>query len=216
MVKGVIFDLDGTLIDSMGIWNQIDKAFLIECGVKSPPNDISERVRKMTVDESAEYFISEFGLNLTKSYIINRIEQLVRKQYEELIPLKKGVYEILDYLDERKIPYGIATATYKKLALSVLERYNILERFLFVLTDSEYPAGKTLPDIFNGGADIMKLKPSEVLVAEDSLHCIETSASAGFFTVGVYDDVSCNDWNRIKEIADASVFELTELKKYIM
>lgn len=215
MIKGIIFDLDGTLIDSMRIWNDVDRVFLRECGVAEPPADISDRVRKMSVDESAEYFISEFGLSLTKDNVINRIEELVRIEYEELIPLKPDVTELLDFLDKKSIPYGVATATYKRLAEAVLRRLGIFERQRFLLTDEEFPAGKTSPDIFFGGARLLGLAPEEVLVAEDSLHCIETAAAAGFFTVGVYDEVSECDRHAIEKISDAYVMRLGEIRRFL-
>lgn len=190
MVKGIIFDLDGTLIDSMSIWNTIDVAFLKENGVENPPEDISDIVRKMTVDESSEYFITRFGLSCTKEYVIKRIEELVKIQYEEKIAMKPFVAEFLDYLDSKEIPYGVATATYKSLAEAVLRRLGLLERMRFLLTDEEFPMGKTSPDIFIRGAELMSLNPADVLVIEDSLHCIETAAKAGFITMGVYDEVS--------------------------
>jgi HAD superfamily hydrolase (TIGR01509 family) len=215
LIKGVIFDLDGTIIDSMKIWTTIDRTFLKECGVDNPPDDVSERVRKMSVDEAAEYFISQFELDMTKDYIINRIEELVRIQYEEKIVLKPDVMEILDLLDSMNIPYGIATATYRNLAEAVLRRHGLLERFRFILTDREYPAGKTSPDIFYGAAERLGYEPEEILVVEDSLHCIESSVSAGFFTVGVYDSVSGTDREKIESTADAYIMRLRELKTFI-
>ena len=73
-IKGVIFDLDGTLIDSMNIWYNTDRKFLKENGVENPPEDISERVKKLTIDKASELFIKEFNLNCTVDYIIKRIE----------------------------------------------------------------------------------------------------------------------------------------------
>ncbi len=87
MVKGVIFDLDGTLIDSMQVWYDVDRRFLGENGIDDPPEDISDRVKKMTVDQSSELFIREFGLSCSKEYVIRRIEELVRLEYEENIML---------------------------------------------------------------------------------------------------------------------------------
>ncbi len=214
MIKGVIFDLDGTLIDSMGIWYNIDRQFLLENGVTNPPEDISERMKKMSVDESSEYFITEFGLSCTKEYVIKRIEELVRTEYEERIALKEGVCELLDYLDEKGIPYGIATATYRSLAEAVLKRHGIYERFGFLLTDSEYPKGKRSPEIFLGAAEKLGLSPNETAVAEDSLHCIETALSAGFFTVGILDKYSAKDSKEISEKSHAvyeNIFGMREL-----
>lgn len=212
MIKGIIFDLDGTLIDSMRVWNNVDRDFLRENGIENPPSDISDKVRKMTVDESSEYFISRFGLSCTKEYVIKRIEELVRIQYEEHIPLKPYAEELLDYLDGRGIPYGVATATYKKLAQAVLKRCGIYERFRFLLTDSEYPLGKKFPDIFLGAAEIMGCAPEETLVVEDSLHCIRTAVNAGFITVGVYDEVSAQDCEKIAYESDYYVESLDGIK----
>lgn len=216
MIKGIIFDLDGTLIDSMQVWNKVDRTFLRECGVAEPPEDISDRVRKMTVDQSSEYFISEFGLSCTKEYVIKRVEELVKIQYEEIIPLKAGVYELLDFLDERDLPYGVATATYRRLAEAVLKRHGIFERMRFLLTDGEFPKGKSSPEIFKAGAELLGSSPSETIVAEDSLHCLETAAAAGFFTVGVYDEVSAGDRAQAEKISDEYIMRLDELKKIIL
>lgn len=205
LIKGIIFDLDGTLIDSMGIWSDIDRKFLLENGVNNPPADISEIMRKMSVDESTDYFITRFGLKCTREYIKKRIEELVYHCYSEVIPLKSGVGKLLDYLDDADIPYGVATATYKNLAEAILNRYGILGRFKFLLTDSEYPGGKNSPEIYYGAAKKLGFEPHEIMVAEDSLHCIETARSAGFFTVGVYDETSDFEWELIKERSNASV-----------
>lgn len=215
MIKGIIFDLDGTLIDSMGIWHTIDVAFLNECGVNDIPEDISDIVKKMSVDESSRYFIDRFDLDMTVEQVIIRIEELVREQYEKHIPLKEGVRELLDILDKCGIPYGVATATYKSLAEAILKRCEIADGFEFILTDSEYPAGKRSPDIFLGAAERFGFKPSEILVAEDSLHCIETSVKAGFFTVGVYDEVSEGDKEAIIGIAQGYVDDIRKIAEYI-
>lgn len=215
MIKGVVFDLDGTLIDSMKVWSSVDRKFLRECGIYDPPKDISDIVKKMTIVESSKYFISEFSLNYSVEYIINRIEELVRIEYEENIPLKPDVIEVLDYLKKNKISCGVATATYKKLAEAVLKRHGIYDRFQFLLTEIEYPMGKTSPDIFLGAAERMGLYPNEVLVAEDSLHCIETASEAGFFTVGVYDEASSADREAIAKKSSAYVMRLGDICKLI-
>lgn len=142
MIKGIIFDLDGTLIDSMKIWTKIDRRLLRENGVENIPPDISDRVRKMTIEESAQYFIDEFRLECTIEYIIKRIEELVRTEYEENIPLKPYAKEILDFLDEKGVPYGVATATYKGLAEAVLKRCGIRERIPISADGDRISSGK--------------------------------------------------------------------------
>lgn len=215
MIKGIIFDLDGTLLDSMTVWSSIDREFLIENGIVDPPADVSDVVKKMTVDESSQYFIDRFGLNCTKEYVIQRIEDMVRERYEKQIPLKPKVTELLDALDDRQIPYGIATATYKKLAEAALKRCRVFERFQFLFTDVEYPAGKNFPDIFIGGAEYLGAEPKDVLVVEDSLHCIETAKTAGFTVCGVYDSVAEADRSRIIELSDYYVNTIDEIMNII-
>lgn len=213
MVKGVIFDLDGTLIDSMGVWFSVDRRFLAENGVSDPPEGISWKIKQMTIEEAAEYMIDKFGLDMSPEQVIDRIEELVREEYEQHIPLKNGVEGLLDLLDERGIPYGVATATYKTLAEAVLRRCGILGRMSFVLTDREYPNGKGFPDIFLGAAERLGTSPSETLVVEDSLHCIETAKNAGFITAAMFDQTSAREWENIKASADCGFAELSEIGK---
>lgn len=211
MIKGVIFDLDGTLLDSMTVWSSIDREFLIENGITDPPPEVSDVVKKMTVDQSSQYFIDRFGLSCTKEYVIKRIEEMVRQRYEEKIPLKPYTTELLDFLDSRGIPYGVATATYKGLAEAALKRCGVFDRMRFLLTDREYPTGKNFPDIFLGGAELLGTSVSETLVVEDSLHCIETAKAAGFPVCGVYDSVAEADMPRIIELSDYYVRSLDEI-----
>lgn len=214
-VKGIIFDLDGTLIDSMKIWYDADRKFLMENGVEKPPADISERMKKMTIFQCSELFIREFDLKCSKEYVVNRIEELVRIEYENNIPLKPHVTELMDFLDSRGVPYGVATATYKSLAEAALARLGIRERIAFLLTDKEYPRGKKFPDIFLGGAKLLGTSPAETLVIEDSLHCVETAKRAGFRTAAVYDASSAPDREMLESTADHYIMRLDEIKELI-
>lgn len=212
MVKGVIFDLDGTLIDSMQVWYDVDRRFLGENGISDPPADISDRVKKMTIDQSSELFIREFGLRCTKEYVIRRIGELVRQEYEENILLKPCVGELLDILDDRGIPCGVATVTYSSLAEAVLRRCGIRDRFKFLLADRDFPEGKNSPEIYIKAAELLGTLPEETLVVEDSLHCIETARNAGFVTAAVYDKAAAADRNALERLADSYIMTLGEVK----
>lgn len=214
-VKGYIFDLDGTLIDSMPLWYNVDRIFLSEHGI-NPPDNISEIVKKMTVEQSSKYFLDTFNLKVSQQDIINRIEEIVAENYEKTIPLKDGISELLDYLDSKNIPYGVATATYRSLAVACLTRLGLINRIKFLETCSEIGKGKEFPDIFFKCAELLELPPESIAVVEDSLYCLETAKNHGFFTIAIHDkSTSSSDWFKIENISHLYFYHATELTKYI-
>ena len=133
-LRGVILDMDGTLLDSMPIWHEIDVRFFEENGL-TIPEGLSEQVNKMSMEEWAEFFIREFDIaHNTPESVIRRIEEMAAEYYTERIPLKPYVTEFLDALDAKGIPYGVATATYRSSASAALQRLGVLGRMRFLLT----------------------------------------------------------------------------------
>ena len=213
MIKSVIFDLDGTLIDSMSIWGGVDKEYIENHGGIYTP-EISAKLKTMTIEQSAEYFIKSLGLNKTVSEVSDEIAEIVYNQYKYEIPLKENADTITEFLKENGIPFCIATATYKHLAKVVLERHGIYDRFGFILTGEDVNSGKKSPEIYLKCAEIMGTDPTETLVVEDSLHCVETTVKAGFPTVAVYDEFNKKEIDKIKAIADKFIYNLDELKSF--
>lgn len=210
-VRGVILDLDGTLLDSMPLWHEIDLKFLTENGI-TPPENISDIVGKMSIMEWAEYFIREFSMPHTPEQVIRRIEEMAEAAYRESIPLKAHVTAFLDALDARGIPYGVATATYRNSAWAALRRLGLAERMQFVLTGEDVTEGKTSPEIYLLAAQKLGTAPGETLVVEDALHCVKTASAAGFLTAGVYDNAALpEEWQEMQEICTVTGMDLEEI-----
>lgn len=210
-LRGVILDLDGTLLDSMPLWHEIDLRFLGENGIE-PPENISDIVGKMSIMEWAEYFIHEFSMPHTPEQVIRRIEEMAEEAYRETIPLKPHVIEFLDALDSAGIPYGVATATYRNSAWAALRRLGLAERMQFVLTGEDVSEGKTSPEIYLLAAQELGTVPAGTLVVEDALHCVRTASAAGFLTAGVYDNaVLPEEWQAMQEICTVTGQNLREI-----
>ncbi len=208
--KGIIFDLDGTLIDSMPVWETVDREFVAENGGIYTP-DISDTVKSMTMQQSALYLKQRLNIDYSCEYIINRIEEMVSEKYHNSIPLKNSVLETLKILSEVGIKMCVATATYNSLVNAVLKRLGIYDMFEFVITCEDIGVGKNNPDIFYISAEKLGIDISEAIVVEDSLHCIETVKKAGFFTVAVYDKLAESDKHKIIELADVYINKMNEL-----
>lgn len=211
-IRGVILDLDGTLLDSMPLWHEIDIRFLTENGI-DPPEDISEIVGKMSITEWAEYFIREFSMPHTPAQVIRRIEEMAETAYRESIPMKADVPAFLDALDAAGLPYGIATATYRSSADAALRRLGLRERMQFVLTGEDVSEGKTSPEIYLRAASLLGTAPGETLVVEDALHCVRTASTAGFLTAGVYDAaVLPAEWEEMCRLCTVTGRTLSEIR----
>lgn len=208
--KGIIFDLDGTLIDSMHVWENVDRDFVTENG-GIYTSDISEAVKTMTIMQSAEYFKNRFSLDMSCRQIIDRIEEMVSEKYHSSIPLKAGVSETLNKLSEMGIKMCVATATYNSLVNAALKRLGIFDMFEFIITCSDVGQGKDNPEIFYKAAEKLKLEIPEIIVAEDSLHCIKTAKNAGFFTAAVYDEFAASDREQILKYSDIYVNKINEI-----
>lgn len=178
-LQGVIFDLDGTLLDSTGMWRQVDGRLMAHYGKEVPP-DLSETVQRMSIEEFSQFFVEEFDLPVTPEQIAQQVADMVAEEYREKLQLKPHVPEILDWLDQQDIPYGVATATYGELAEAALRRLHVWERLRFLLTEQNAGAPKTQPRIFQLAAQKLHLGRRQIAVVEDSLHALEGAKTADF------------------------------------
>lgn len=211
-MRGIIFDLDGTLLDSMGMWEELDRRFLIEKGIV-PPDDISDIVKNMTVEDASAYYAARFPLGMTPEEVCVRVQELAADAYRETLPLKPGAAEFLSALADRGIPFALASVTYPELLDAALTRLGIRSMFAAVLTPAPGSAGKHAPDIYLDAAERLGAKPQELVVIEDALYAAKTAKAAGFHTIGFRDEVAKPDWDALVSVCDRVVDTWAELNR---
>lgn len=201
MIKGAIFDVDGTLLDSMEIWEDVAIRYLKSIGVEAEP-DLPEVMFTMSLPEGAAYVKEHYRLTRETDEIIQGVLDIIRKYYEETAPLKPGVTKILEELSGKRIPMTVATSNNKEEVEAAFKRLGIASYFSRIFTCEEVGAGKTRPDIYMKAAEYMGTRPEETVIFEDVLHAIRTAKKAGFLAVGLYDEASKADQKAIEKEAD--------------
>lgn len=197
--KYAIFDMDGTLIDSMAFWKNLATEYLNAKGVAEIPADILEQIKPMTMSESAELFKQEFGLTGDPEAEMNA---MMDAHYRNDIPLKPGVREYLENLHRQGVRMCVASATAEHLMESCLTRLGMREHFEFLLSCETVGSGKSSPLVYWEAARRLGAAPGEVAVYEDALYAVQTAKEAHFHVVGVFDPGSAGNWKTIEKIAD--------------
>lgn len=203
-IKGAIFDLDGTLVDSMGVWHRIDDEFL---GRRGFPADESykQAVKTMKYETAAHYTIERYGLSETPEEVMAEWDSMALHEYRYNIKCKPGAAEFLNELKKRGIKIALATVSHRALLEAVLKGNDIFELF-DVLTDvSQVSRGKEEPDLYWFAAKQMELEPEECIVFEDVLLGIDSAKRGGFYTCGVKDHSSYAEELEIRRLADCFV-----------
>lgn len=203
-ILGAIFDLDGTLLDSMWIWEDIDKRFLSARGF-AVPADYMKTLTTMDYRTAAEYTISRFGLNERAEDLMAEWSEMAVDAYATELKLKPAVKRYLLDLNDSGILLAVATSATRQMCVPALKNNGIYGLFKTVVTTMEVGKGKTFPDVYLAAAAGLGLRPCDCAVFEDSLRAVETAKSAGFVTVGVYDRYSESDFAAIRDIADMFV-----------
>lgn len=213
-IQAVIFDMDGTLIDSMWMWRNIDIEYLGRFGIPLPEN-LQREIEGMSFSETAAYFKEHFQIPNTIDEIKNDWNQMAWEKYEKEVPVKEGVFEFLKYLKAHNVKTGIATSNSAELAQMVLEKRGLAPYFDAVHTSCEVKRGKPYPDIYEFVAEKLGVQPERCLVFEDVMHGILAGKAANMKVCAIYDAYSKEQDEEKKRTADYYIQSFCDLELMI-
>ncbi len=185
-INGAIFDFDGTLFDSMFIWDTIGEIYLCSLGIE-PEERLGEKLKSCTLEETAVYFREAYGVNFTTAEIMKGINDKVEDYYMNKVLPKEGVREFLEELKEHGVKMCVATVTDKYLVKAALERCNLYGYFSEIFTCAEVGHGKTEPIIYREAMKHLGTAKNDTVVFEDSYFAASTAKADGFTVIGIYD-----------------------------
>ena len=200
-----IFDMDGTLADSMVYWKRLATEFLESKGVQKISPAILEKIKPMTMTESAALFIQEYGLSGTAESVAAEMNTMMDEHYRRDIPLKSGAAAYLEVLHCRDVTMCVASATAEELMEACLTRLGVAQYFSFLISCEAVGAGKNRPDVYLESAKRLGAQPKDIAVYEDALYAANTAKQAGFYTIAVRDDSNRPYWETLTALADENI-----------
>ena len=199
-IRGAIFDVDGTLLDSMFIWDTIGETYLRSIGYQ-PKENLNETFKNMSLHQAARYYQTEYGVTQSIDEIMDGVNAMLERYYRFEVPLKPGVAELLERLRQDGVKRCIATATDRHLVEAALDRCGMLSCFGEIFTCNEVGHGKDEPDIFEAALRFLGTEKSETVVFDDSLYAIRTAKETGFPVAAVYDSHE-KEQDKVRLLAD--------------
>lgn len=203
--KAVIFDLDGSLVDSMWIWREIDIEYMNRHGYATTREELDAfqaEIEGMSFRETAEWVSSHYDIPRTVEEMMDDWNDMAWDKYEKEVPLKEGVRDFIEECKKHGIKLGIASSNSRELVENVLNVHGILDYFECIKTGSDGLKGKPAPDIYLTVADLLQVSPADCLVFEDVIKGIQAGKSAGMQVCAVEDAYSAIHREEKKKLAD--------------
>ena len=208
-IRGAIFDVDGTLLDSMFIWDTIGETYLRSIGYQ-PKENLNETFKNMSLRQAARYYQTEYGVTQSIDEIMDGVNAMLERYYRFEVPLKPGVAELLERLRQDGVRLCIATATDRHLVEAALDRCGVLSCFGEIFTCNEVGHGKDEPDIFEAALRFLGTRREETLVFDDALYAVRTAKEAGFPVAVIYDSHEKNQ-KEIRALADFYIENFSQI-----
>lgn len=213
-IKAAIFDMDGTIIDSMWVWRKIDLDYLSARNI-SIPKDLKENIEHLSFEDTAKYFKKRFNLNDSVETIMNEWNEMAYDEYLNRVEIKSGAKDFIASLKKSGIKVALATSNCNLLLETALKKFDIYHHFDTIVTTDEVSRSKAFPDVYLLAAERLNVIPNDCIVFEDILTAINGAKAAGMKVVAVEDDHSLEDRHLIKKHADKYIVEFDELKEAI-
>lgn len=206
--KVVLFDFDGTVVDSMGMWENVDIAIMKRHGA-TVPDGFLDMLIPLSEEASAQCFL-DHGCHGTVESILNEINELANVEYARRIETKPGAKRLIEYLREQGVKVGLVTAATLSRILPCLDRNGMSGYFHLILTCDDAQRPKSDPEIYRTALRYLKASEHEAVMVDDNLTAIRAAREAGLATVGVYDDRAARRWEDMKQTADVAVLSFEE------
>ena len=200
-----IFDMDGTLVDSMGYWNRLADEYLNKHGIPPLSPALKEESIALTMLESAQLFIREFGLPGTPQDIASEINALMEEHYRSHVLLKPGASDLLRRMKQAGFQLCVASSTHPALIDLCLRRLEVRDHFEFLLSCEEVGEGKNKPTVYLEAARRLGSTPENTVIFEDILVAAQTAKQAGFSLGVIYDVNSDDEQPQLKALADCYI-----------
>ena len=208
--NAAIFDLDGTLVDSMGMWTQIDIDYLARWGYELP-DDLQKAIEGFSFSETAMYFKTRFNIPDELEKIKSDWNSMAHEHYNSRIGLKENVRELLKELETSGVKMAIATSNSRYLAELVLEANEIKGHFEHIVTSCDVDKGKPFPDVYLKAASMLGVDPDECIAFEDTVAGAKAARGAGMYTVGIFDVHSEKYIDELRENTDMFIHGYSEI-----
>ncbi len=213
-IKAVIFDIDGVLLDSLSIWKELGRRYVIKLGYQSVP-DMDEILFSMSLEQGAAWLKAAFSLEASEEMLVHELETELKTFYFEEVKARPGARSVLQKIRRLGIPAVAATSSPKEHVTKALERNQLLPYLKKIYTTSEIGESKYSPGIYLTASKFLNARPDETLVIEDSLYALNTAKNAGFQTAGIFAPHGEPDQKQLQEMADIYCRSLNELMNAI-
>lgn len=208
--KAFLFDLDGTLVDSMWMWGAIDVEYLGKFGLTCPP-DLQKAIEGMSFSETAAYFKKRFALEASLEEIKADWISMSIEKYRSQVPPKPGTEAFLSWAAKQNIKMAVCTSNGREMVDAVLSSLNLSRYFDCIITGCEVAAGKPSPDIYLEAARRMNVSPEECAVFEDVPAGILAGKRAGMEVFAVEDEYSLGMEEEKRALSDFYIRDYREL-----